>query len=175
VEHISAYALKLEKGTPMYGADVPNDDTQADMLMEIVGILKEAGFRRYEISNFAKPGKECKHNLKYWRLEEYVGLGSAAHSFMVGDRYANMPDIDEYISMIEKKGNAEVSRSRIDERFEEVMLKTRTFDGIDIEKVNVPRAGQLVIQGMAEIVCGKLKLTDAGMNIQNSVVLYLMD
>ena len=83
--HISCYGLRLEEGTPMYdeyeGADIlPSDDDQADMYLYAVDFLSRHGFRQYEISNFARPGYESRHNLKYWRLDDYIGFGAAAAS-----------------------------------------------------------------------------------------------
>ena len=74
ITHISAYALKLERGVPMYGAEQPDEQTDRAMFYTLRDILAEKGFARYEISNFAKPGYECRHNLKYWRVEEYICL-----------------------------------------------------------------------------------------------------
>ena len=75
LQHISAYALKLEPGVPMYGCVQPVEDEDREMFYAIKGELEQAGFARYEISNFSKPGFESKHNLKYWLLEDYIGLG----------------------------------------------------------------------------------------------------
>ena len=91
VQHVSAYALKIERGTPFYKMrdrlELPDDDTVADMYEDCVAILAENGLARYEISNFARPGYESRHNLKYWEYGEYLGLGAAAHSFLGGMRF----------------------------------------------------------------------------------------
>ena len=91
VQHVSAYALKIEQGTPFYKRrktlDLPDEDTVADMYEDCVAILAEHGIARYEISNFAQPGYESRHNLKYWEYGEYLGLGAAAHSFIGGKRF----------------------------------------------------------------------------------------
>ena len=91
VQHVSAYALKIEQGTPFYQMrhtlELPDEDTVADMYEDCVAILAENGLLRYEISNFAKVGYESRHNLKYWEYGEYLGLGAAAHSFIGGRRY----------------------------------------------------------------------------------------
>ena len=83
-EHISIYSLQLEEGTPLYRMrerySLADDDTAADMYELVVKMMKDAGYRHYEISNFARGGRESKHNCKYWRLDEYLGLGLAAHS-----------------------------------------------------------------------------------------------
>lgn len=86
--HVSAYLLKLESGTPYAAAppSLPDEDTAASLYLEAVGALKEQGYAQYEISNFAKPGCESRHNLKYWNSEDYLGIGPAAHSFLDGKR-----------------------------------------------------------------------------------------
>lgn len=107
VEHISAYSLKLESGTPFYqawqeGKLTPCDqDLEADMYREAIERLTAAGFNHYEISNFARPGRECRHNLTYWLLEEYLGLGPAAHSLTDGRRLANLSNLEAYIAALD--------------------------------------------------------------------------
>ena len=92
VQHVSAYALKIEPGTPFdrvkHTLTLPDEDTVADMYEDCVAILAENGLARYEISNFARPGYESRHNLKYWECDEYLGLGAAAHSYLHGNRAA---------------------------------------------------------------------------------------
>ena len=91
-EHLSCYGLKVEEGTPLWdmrsGMDLPDDDLQADMYLWTVERLAELGYQQYEISNFARPGYESRHNLKYWTLEEYAGFGPGAHSDLGDVRYA---------------------------------------------------------------------------------------
>ena len=101
--HISCYGLRLEEGTPMYdeyeGTDIlPSDDDQADMYLYAVDFLSRHGFRQYEISNFARPGYESRHNLKYWRLDDYIGFGAAAASNIGLLRYTYTHNVREYIS-----------------------------------------------------------------------------
>ncbi len=108
-DHVSAYALSPEPGTPIHGAIVrgetalPDDDAVARMYADAREILTGAGYRHYEISNFARPGKECRHNLKYWRREGYLGLGPSAHGLLFpgegapyGLRTANPPSLADY-------------------------------------------------------------------------------
>lgn len=101
VPHVSAYLLKLEPGTSFYrrrtSLDLPEEDETADMYRMTSEVLRSAGFSHYEISNFAKPGFEGQHNLKYWRCEEYLGLGPAAHSFLDGCRFYYPPDLDKFL------------------------------------------------------------------------------
>ncbi len=99
--HVSAYLLKVEEGTPFAAMGetllVPDDDTAADYYLYAVETLEKHGYRQYEISNFAKEGKESRHNLKYWRLEPYIGFGPAAHSFDGGKRWYYPRDIKAFI------------------------------------------------------------------------------
>lgn len=104
-EHISCYALKLEEGTPMYRSYlgsplIPDEDEQADMYLYAVDTLKTYGLKQYEISNFAVPGYESRHNLKYWRLGDYMGFGPGAHSFVNGVRYSYVRDLDRYVNAV---------------------------------------------------------------------------
>lgn len=102
-DHISFYGLRIEPDTP-FGKDetienaLPGEDTQADMYLASVEKLEKAGFLQYEISNFSKPGSECKHNLKNWKCREYLGFGPAAHSFFDGKRFSYKKDIDAFIA-----------------------------------------------------------------------------
>lgn len=179
LQHISAYALKLEPGTPLYGQPQPDEETDRLMFYALKEILEEAGFCRYEISNFALPGRECRHNLKYWRVEEYVGLGVSAHSYLGGDRYANIDDLERYIRAIHKKGKAEVSRETIhDGLFEAVLLRTRLKEGIALSLLPSSNALARSMERLKEAGCcvieeDCLRLTDRGMDLQNSVVAEL--
>jgi oxygen-independent coproporphyrinogen-3 oxidase len=101
-EHLSCYGLKVEEGTPLarrvaQGEEIPDGDCQADLYLKTVEVLQKAGYRQYEISNFAKTGKESRHNLKYWMGREYLGFGPGAHSYFAGRRYAYPRDLDGYI------------------------------------------------------------------------------
>lgn len=99
--HVSAYLLKVEEGTPFAAMGenlaVPDDDTAADYYLYAVERLQAYGYAQYEISNFAKQGKESRHNLKYWKLEPYIGFGPAAHSFDGGKRWYYPRDIQAFI------------------------------------------------------------------------------
>lgn len=101
-EHLSCYGLKVEERTPLYAvrdsAGLPGDEEQADMYLQTVEFLKQYGYVQYEISNFAKPGFESRHNLKYWQLQEYAGFGPGAHSDFGGVRYAYEKDVESYIA-----------------------------------------------------------------------------
>ena len=141
-EHMSCYGLKVERGTPLWeyrdSANLPTDDVQADMYLAAVRILSEAGYEQYEISNFAKPGFESRHNLKYWMGDEYIGFGPAAASDFAGKRYTNNPDIQNYIRGILKQDVPILSECDTvpprERAGEYVMLRLRTTKGISPEE-----------------------------------------
>lgn len=104
-EHISIYCLSLEPGVPLYentNAGWPEEELQAEMYFFARDAFLDAGYEHYEISNFARPGYECRHNLKYWRDEEYLGLGVAAAYHWSGKRYKNPDTLKEYASSVDR-------------------------------------------------------------------------
>lgn len=124
--HLSLYMLDLEERTPLQvqaargRVTLPEDDLVADLYVEAIARLGEAGLRQYEISNFARPGDESRHNLRYWNREEYLGFGLGAHSFAGRERFANTRDIRRYIELapaardfLEELGEGEVRREKI--------------------------------------------------------------
>lgn len=180
VTHISAYALRLERGTPLFGAPQPDDDTDRAMFYAMMARFREAGFARYEISNFAKKGYACRHNLKYWRGEEYVGLGVAAHSCFQGVRYGNTASIENYLSKVAAGVSATVQREAAEPVTEALMLKTRLVEGIPLgELPRGRRAGsflqKLLQTGYARVQDGAFCLTDHGMDLHNSIVVELLE
>lgn len=136
-EHISCYGLRIEEGTELYiyrdSPHIPSDDHQADMYLYTAETLKDYGYRQYEISNFAVPGKESRHNLKYWNREEYMGFGPTAHSYVGDIRYSYSKGIVEYIGNLDK-GNDIVSTldyiPKSEQAVEYLMLGLRTSRGI---------------------------------------------
>jgi oxygen-independent coproporphyrinogen-3 oxidase len=113
-EHISCYSLIVEEGTPFYGMslknklDLPEEEIERQMYEYALIFLKKRGYEHYEISNFSKHGMESKHNMVYWSMDNYIGCGTGAHSFMNGIRYRNIEDIEKYIYMMNLKGSAVV-------------------------------------------------------------------
>lgn len=138
-EHLSCYGLKVEEGTPLAarvarGEVLPDDDLQADMYLWTVSRLEQAGFRQYEISNFARPGRESRHNLKYWLGREYIGFGPGAHSDFGGRRYSFLRDLDAYIRGVLEGGPLLDESDLIPKREragEYLMLRLRTARGIE--------------------------------------------
>ena len=137
-EHISCYGLKVEEGTPLYTyreyCNLADDDTQADMYLSAIEILKNYGYRQYEISNFCKKGHVSRHNLKYWNGGEYLGFGPDASSDFGGRRFSIIRDLQGYIDGILSGGQVlrEVQEISARERAGEyLMMRLRTVAGID--------------------------------------------
>ncbi len=143
LQHISSYALILEEHTPLYArvaagtTKLPDDDAVADMQDAGIEYLESRGYHRYEISNFAREGCECRHNLTYWKNGEYLGLGVAAHSAVrqkVWTRYANTASLEEYMRLLRKGRLPRTETIRLqsgEEMFESIMLGLRLTRGID--------------------------------------------
>ncbi len=102
-EHISVYSLIVEEGTPFYEMDLklPNEDAERQIYYQTGKILKEHGYEQYEISNYAKSGMECKHNIRYWQCDEYIGFGVAAASYFNGVRWKNTENINKYLKYMQ--------------------------------------------------------------------------
>lgn len=174
-EHISCYSLILHNDTDK---KLPTEDEEREMYHYIVKMLKEAGYIHYEISNFAKPNYESKHNLVYWNQEEYVGVGAGASSYLNDVRYTNEPDIKKYISqnkrIIEEEQNLE-GKLR-----EYIILKLRLIEGVNIEVadqkfgVNILEKFKKEILKMKnykllETVNNNMRLTQKGLDLANVV------
>jgi len=137
-EHLSCYGLQLEEGTPLHERrhelTMADDDTQADMYLWLVRRLKEAGYNQYEISNFSRPGRESRHNLRYWQMKEYIGFGPGAHSDFGDRRYSFVPCLEQYIRGM-KDGSPIVDEdwemTEEERRSEYIMLSLRTVHGFD--------------------------------------------
>ena len=134
VPHISAYMLKLEENTHFYKNqhkyNFPDDDLTADLYLQMCETLENNGIMQYEISNFAKNGFESQHNLKYWRCEEYLGLGPSAHSFLNGKRFYYDRNFNEFMN-----GNSPIQDGFGGDFTEYAMLVLRLVEGLDENKV----------------------------------------
>lgn len=189
-EHLSAYSLILEEGTPLATraaqgqVEVPDDDACVEMQRAAVERLAAGGWQRYEISNFARAGYECRHNLVYWLRGEYLGVGCAAHSLVEGERFENPRSLEAYLSG--QRRLSAVSLSREDAMEETLMLSTRTTRGLelaqwreafgeDFEKTRVRALDRLEKWGLTERRDGFVRLTQKGMEVQNAVVLELLE
>ena len=189
-EHISCYSLILEEGTPfmkMYEEDkisLTSEDEERDMYDDTLRILKEAGYNHYEISNFSKKGKECKHNMVYWSMKDYIGCGASAHSFFNGNRYSNEKDVAQYIQRINKEGSAikETHKNTNKDNIEEfIFLGLRKMSGIsliefkelykrDIYELYGDVINKYTRLGLIAINQGKMRLTLEGVPISNTVM-----
>jgi oxygen-independent coproporphyrinogen-3 oxidase len=138
VQHISTYGLKIESGSYFYKhkpRNLPDDDKQADMYLEINRVLSSKGFKRYEVSNFSYDGYESKHNLTYWDNTEYYGFGLASHGYKNGVRYSKPVNLEKYLKF-PNLYETEHRVSQTEKLEEEIFLGFRKTSGIDIEKIN---------------------------------------
>lgn len=138
IQHISTYGLKIEEGSYFYNhlpPNLPDDDMQADMYLEVNEFLSSKGYERYEISNFARKGFESRHNLSYWNNSEYYGFGAAAHGYVNGIRYSNYETLEDYAK--NPAGFvAEYKLSNKEKLEEEIFLGFRKEEGVNINKIN---------------------------------------
>ena len=191
-EHMSCYGLKIEPNTPMYGYQdllkLPDDDTQADMYLSAVEILKAHGFRQYEISNFARKGLLSRHNMKYWMGGEYLGFGPGASSDFAGKRFDIVRDLDAYISAMKTGGSilADIQqippRERAGEYLTTLLRTTVGIQGSEYEKQYLlpfaPLEASLEkcrMNGFAnKTLDGRWYLTPKGFLISNSIISDLL-
>jgi len=135
-EHISAYGLILEEGTWLFenraALNFPSEDEECDMYEFACRFLSNNGYRHYEISNYSKSGFESRHNMKYWKMDDFIGVGVAAYSYFESKRYGNSNIISEYISDNPAQYVNEEERDNGSEAFEFCMLGLRTADGISL-------------------------------------------
>lgn len=146
-EHISAYCLKIEENTMFYKIkerlNIPSDDEEYNMYIYVCDYLDKKGYKQYEISNFSKEGSRCKHNMKYWLSEEYVGFGPSAHSFVKNERFFYSNDVEKYKKEATRVGISPEKLSEENDAVEcggmdeYVMLKLRLVDGIDTDEFKV--------------------------------------
>lgn len=170
--HVSAYALTVEAGTPLARdpARHPDDDDQAEKYALADAALAAAGLRSYEISNWARPGHECRHNLLYWRQGDYRGIGCAAHSHVDGRRWWNVRTPERYIAAASKTAGEELLDDE-ERRVEALQLSLRTRDGVP--------AGALDVEGLDGLVepadeAGRVRLTVRGRLLANEVAVRLL-
>lgn len=181
-EHISAYSLIIEEGTPFYdrfgpGAGeeylLPDEDTERQMYYDTRDMLKAEGYERYEISNYARPGFACRHNLGYWERREYLGLGLGASSLIGGVRYQNHRKLSAYLAG--DYSHEEVQRLTRKEIQEETMfLGLRKTEGVplteELSKVYKEVFPELERQGLLLRENGRVRLTDLGIDVSNYVL-----
>ena len=185
-EHISAYSLIIEEGTPFAEKkpELPDEEEERRMYERTWEILQSYGYHQYEISNFALPGKECEHNKVYWSLEEYIGVGSASSSYIDGYRLVNTSNINDYIEKINNNISVVIDKyeNTIEDEMEEfVFMGLRMVSGIDLLKfkkkfgVDINSIYKEVIEknikdGLLVVEENKMFLTAKGMELSNSVM-----
>ncbi len=184
--HISAYELSIEDGTPFYrmvrdnAVTLPGEEEIAGFYDFVAQFLSGRGYAHYEISNYALTGFECKHNMKYWMREDYLGFGAGAHSFTGGRRSRNTSDIRGYIDMVNTVGNAMVEEAALtepDALREEIFLKLRTRQGLKMGALGVSSEliGDLERTGCLFRLDDRIYLTDKGMLVSNRIIVEIMD
>ena len=189
IRHISFYSLKLEEGTPMYLLKknkkivMPEEDLEREMYYAGRNIMEKHGLMQYEISNFSVKGYECRHNLKYWKQEEYIGIGPSAHSFLGNVRFSNPSELTEYISSGE---SGVFERNTLEEMdvndiiFEYIMLRLRLTEGlkfadfknkfsIDFKEAYKEQIKHLTENNLIELDDDAIRLTKRGMDLSNYV------
>ena len=181
-DHLSCYALTVEPSTPLgrkVAAGVvplPDPDVQARMYEMACGLLQQAGYEHYEISNWALPGHRSRHNLGYWNGRPYLGLGAGAHSHRDAKRWWNVRPPAQYIQAA-LSGESPVGGEEVltdDERaLERLLLGLRVREGVPAGWVQMARAEAFMAEGLAAADAGRLTLTERGMFVANEVVLGL--
>lgn len=195
IPHISSYMLSVEDGTPLQlmvdkGVKyLPKENVVLKMYQNVVKTLDVNGYYRYEISNFAKPGFLCKHNLVYWKREAYLGLGVAAHSYISGVRFSNTEKLSQYNTCLETKNKPPViaatklTKEEMKEEF--IMLSLRTEEGLITSEYEKEFNENFILahkEKLAELIklklliidkAGNIKATSAGFLVLNKIILEL--
>lgn len=189
-EHISAYSLQVEEGTPFYDRRetlaLPGDDENADLYDLVTHELAGAGYRHYEISNYAKPGYESRHNLRYWRMSPYIGVGVAAYSYFEGARYGHGRDLAAYLADDFSRRPPAEPRGDGDTEEEYIMLALRLADGIDDEDFRRAfgvtfterygaRMAPFAAEGLAARTGRGWALTERGMYVSLALLAEILD
>lgn len=189
--HVSMYALTPEDGTPIYtdylNGELPDGDEVADMYEAGVKKLRSLGFERYEVSNFAKKGKESRHNANYWKRGEYIGFGVAASSCINNIRFTNTFDLDEYFKCILSGHLAVIDRKDVDkeeQKEEFIMLALRTSKGLNLQEYvglfgsDFKEEFALAISKMQEYIefCnGYFRIKDEYLFVQNTIIIEFLN
>ncbi len=183
-KHVSAYILKIEEGTPFHKIKnsliLPDEDETCDLYLLAASELEKAGFCQYEISNFSQKGYESRHNLKYWRCEEYLGIGAAAHSFADGRRFYYERSIADFIN-----GASHVDDGEGGSEEEYIMLALRLTEGLIFEEYEkrfgkeipdsiIAKAKSLEKHGFVKVTEDNISITTNGFLVSNSIISELV-
>ncbi len=189
-EHISAYELTLEECTPLHEwvkrglIEMPSEEMILEMSDKCVSVLESAGYARYEVSNYALPGRQCRHNVNYWRRGPYLGLGPSAHSFDGRERWKDIEDLGEYVKSLSAGALPERERYALmpgQVKREFLFLGLRMSEGVSIEEARETGLGlenasrELMAGGFLAIENGHLRCTRRGFSVLNRVLLALFD
>lgn len=183
-EHISVYSLILEEGTKLYKKyeekqiELPDEEIERNMYWYVKNTLENNGYIHYEISNFAKPGYESKHNVSCWNQEEYIGFGVAAHSYIDNTRYSNVESIEEYINGTDKIIHEKQSIEDMQKEY--MLLGLRKIKGISVQEFKNKfgdnpiflfrnELSKLVEEDLIEVDGDDIKLTNKGLDLANKV------
>ncbi|WP_343764575.1 radical SAM family heme chaperone HemW [Clostridium oceanicum] len=191
-EHLSCYSLIVEENTPFYNMyndgvlNLPGEDREREMYEYCINFLAKNGYNQYEISNFAKYNKECRHNLVYWNMKEYLGCGVGAHSYIKGYRYKNTSLVEEYINYMKDnsliKIREESHKNTLEEEIEEfIFMGLRKIKGISIKeftkrfKIDIFNLYGNIINkyvklGFLILKKDTLKLSKEGINVSNTIL-----
>lgn len=194
-EHISIYMMEIDEGSRLglevirsgarYSArEIPTEEAMAEFYELAQGELRAAGYEQYEISNWAKPGFQSKHNLKYWRREPYLGFGAGAHSFFGQQRWSNLTDAAAYVAAINSGRSAIDHVDAVTSALaleEEIFLGLRQLSGIDLRRIEQQygvdlneKVGRLASHGMIERVGDLVRLAPAKLSVSNEVLVELL-
>lgn len=195
-DHLSCYSLILEEGTLLFAsvqagtcAPLPDEDAMEQMDALTAALTRAAGYAQYEVSNYARPGRQCRHNVVYWECLPYLGVGLGAHSDMDGRRFYNPADWEAYLHMAEggeTTREAEGENTREDRMFERMMMGLRQVRGVDaarfardfgarIEQVWPVTVAQMTRGGLMTSNQERICLTPRGMQVMNGVLVHLME
>lgn len=181
--HVSAYMLQVEAGTPYaenpeITALIPCEEVTADLYLKAVELLTRRGFPQYEISNFAAPGHESRHNLHYWLCEEYIGIGPSAHSFFDGRRYEVPRSLEDFVKS--SLQDEHVAQNDVGGFVEYAMLRLRLQEGLDLQECHylfgidhrVIAATAQVLEGLGLLTVDRwrIRLTPKGCLVSNAVI-----
>ena len=188
MNHLSVYSLIVEEGTPFYACrdmlPLPDEDALCEMTELLLRATEHAGYRRYEISNYAKDGYRSRHNLHYWNLDDYLGFGPAAHSLWRGERTGHSRDLATYLAggIITEPEEVLTERTAMDEY---VMLRLRLTDGVekaafrarfaaDFDALYAHRAAPFVAAGLLLDDGERIAFTPRGFDLSNAVLCELI-
>ncbi len=187
--HLSVYSLQIEEGTPFFEKrhllPLPSEEDEAAMMAYLQEETARNGLSRYEISNYAKDGYACRHNLRYWRMEDYLGFGIAAHSLIGNRRFYNGEELDAYLATPTGVRCEEETLTAADREYETVMLGLRLGEGISEEDFRSrfghgfrdrygSRLAPFIKEGLVTCTQEKTALTPRGMALSNTILAEIL-